>query len=91
VPDVSENIEADVISMVREAARVGDVPIDLDTSLEQLGIESLDMVELLFAIEDRFGIDVPYNANAVGESGLAKVRDVVAAIQQLISQRAAQA
>ena len=91
MPDVSENIEADVISMVREAARVGDVPIDLDTSLEQLGIESLDMVELLFAIEDRFGIDVPYNANAVGESGLAKVRDVVAAIQQLISQRAAQA
>lgn len=88
---MSEDIEADVISLVRDAARVGDVPIDLDTSLEQLGIESLDMVELLFAIEDRFGIDVPYNANAVGESGLAKVRDVVTAIRQLISQRTAQA
>ncbi|MBQ1497038.1 MAG: acyl carrier protein [Sphingomonas sp.] len=88
---MNEDIEADVISLVRDAARVGDVPIDLDTSLEQLGIESLDMVELLFAIEDRFGIDVPYNANAVGESGLAKVRDVVTAIRQLISQRTAQA
>ncbi|MEP9359962.1 acyl carrier protein [Sphingomonas sp. KR3-1] len=88
---MNEDIEADVISLVREAARVGDVPIDLDTSLEQLGIESLDMVELLFAIEDRFGIDVPYNANAVGESGLSKVRDVVTAIRQLVSQRTAQA
>lgn len=84
---MSETIEAQVISLVRDAARAGSIPIDLDTSFEQIGIESLDMVELLFAIEDRFGIDVPYNANAI-DAGMATVGDVVAAIRQLIAGRA---
>lgn len=33
------------------------------TSLEEIGFDSLDLVELIFLIEDRFGVDIDYNAN----------------------------
>lgn len=33
------------------------------TTLEEIGFDSLDLVELIFLIEDRFGVDIGYNAN----------------------------
>lgn len=33
------------------------------TSLEEVGFSSYDFVELVFKIEDRFGIEIDYNAN----------------------------
>ncbi|MEL6288060.1 MAG: acyl carrier protein [Pseudomonadota bacterium] len=37
--------------------------IGLDTKLEDLEIESLDLAMIVFDIEDSFGIEIPYNAN----------------------------
>ena len=37
--------------------------IGLDTKLEELDIESLDLAMIVFDIEDSFGIEIPYNAN----------------------------
>ncbi len=37
--------------------------IGLDTKLEDLDIESLDLAMIVFDIEDSFGIEIPYNAN----------------------------
>jgi acyl carrier protein len=34
-----------------------------DTRLADINIESLDLVEIIFEIEERFKIEVPYNAN----------------------------
>lgn len=33
------------------------------TSLEEIGFDSLDLVELIFLIEDRFNVDLSFNAN----------------------------
>lgn len=33
------------------------------TTLEEIGFDSLDLVELIFLIEDRFSIDIGFNAN----------------------------
>ena len=37
--------------------------IGLDTKLEELDIESLDLAMIVFDIEDSFGVEIPYNAN----------------------------
>lgn len=37
--------------------------IALDTELQDLSIESLDLAMIVFDIEDTFGIEIPYNAN----------------------------
>lgn len=34
-----------------------------DTKLQELGVESLDLIEIIFALEEKFDINIPYNAN----------------------------
>ncbi len=41
-----------------------------EKSLEDLGIDSLGLVESIFAIEEAFDISVPFNANEPTESRL---------------------
>lgn len=37
--------------------------IPMDTQINELGIESIDLAVIIFDIEDTFGIEIPYNAN----------------------------
>lgn len=42
------------------------IPIELltpDVRLQDLGAESLDFVEVLFELEEKFDISIPFNAN----------------------------
>ena len=47
--------------------------ISMDQSLADLGIDSLGLVESIFAIEEAFDIQVPFNANDPSEIGRAHV------------------
>lgn len=64
----------------RDPAELGD-----DTELAAIGIESLDAVEIIFAVEDRFGIDIPYNANAAGAFEMTTVGAVIRSVEGLIN------
>lgn len=52
--------------------------------LDELGIESLEAVEMVFELEDRFGIEIPVNANNTGEV-FKTVADVVRLVEELVS------
>jgi acyl carrier protein len=53
----------------RRAGGAGAVDdVALDATLEDLGIDSLGLVESIFAIEEAFDIQVPFNANEPEES-----------------------
>ena len=56
--------------------------IGLDTKLEELDIESLDLAMIVFDIEDSFGVEIPYNANEEVEDfkTVGSVADRVAAL-----------
>ena len=43
-------------------------PAELQGSdwLDELGIESLEVIEMIFELEDRFGVEIPVNANSAG-------------------------
>lgn len=86
---MADSISARVIEIIAEQAvlEVGDV--SMDSTPEELGIDSLGLVESIFAIEEAFDIEVPYNANepAKSEFDLSSVRAIVDAVRQLISQR----
>lgn len=62
----------------------------MDTaSLQDLGIDSLGVVEVIFAIEEEFDISVPFNANDPEASNfdVSSVQAISAAVQQLIEQQ----
>lgn len=58
-----------------------------DSELASLGIESLDLLELVYEIETQFSIRVPYSANDPGELRLSTVGDVVRAVEAAINAR----
>ena len=59
--------------------------ITLDSSLEELGVTSLDSISLVFDIEDKYGIEVPNEAL----KQLRTVRDIVEGVEKLLSSRSA--
>jgi acyl carrier protein len=61
--------------------------IGLDDNLQELGIESIDALEMVFDLEEKFDIQIPYNANSAA-TDFATVGDVVRAIQGLMDQKA---
>ena len=56
-----------------------------ESNLASLGIESLDLLEIVFEIETQFDIHVPYNANEADKLALATVGDVVRTVQAVIN------
>ena len=57
----------------------------MDSTLESLGIDSLGLVESIFAIEEAFDITVPFNANNPEDSDfdISSVESIIAGIERL--------
>lgn len=60
-----------------------------EARLEALGMDSIDMVEVLFAIEESFDISVPFSPSAPQDDGpeLTTVASVVEAVRALVAAR----
>ncbi|MDQ1847986.1 acyl carrier protein [Gemmobacter fulvus] len=80
-----------VIAILAEQAVMDVSDIRLEDSLEDLGLDSLGLVESIFAIEEAFDISVPFNANSPDRSGfdISSVAAIIAAVEGFVAQRAA--
>ena len=56
---------------------------NVDTDLAEAGYESLDVIETVFAVEEEFNIDIPFNANSSESLELRTVGDIVAVVQAM--------
>ena len=76
---------ADIISDTSEIPREEITP-DSHT-IDDLGIDSLGLVESIFAIEEEFDITVPFNANdpSASEFDISSVTSVIAGVERLIA------
>ena len=68
---------------------VGDVAGE--NTLEDLGIDSLGLVESIFAIEEEFDISVPFNANEPDKSefDISSVDAIIKAVEALLKDQKA--
>jgi acyl carrier protein len=71
------------------AKQLSRAPEDItdDSDLTSLGIESLDLLEIVYEVETQFGIQIPYNANEPGAVALSTVGDVVRTVETLVNAR----
>lgn len=78
-----------VIEIIAEQAVLEPSDVSMDSTLEDLGIDSLGLVESIFAIEEEFDISIPFNANEPTESDfdITNVTAIVGGIEKLISQQ----
>jgi acyl carrier protein len=84
------NVTDKVIAIIAEQAVLDVADVTMDSTMESLGIDSLGLVESIFAIEEAFDISVPFNANDPGQSGfdISSVAAIVAGVERLIAEQA---
>jgi len=80
-----EQIKEKIYDIFAKEARIEREKLALDTKLEELGIESLDMVQILFGIEDTFDVYVPQDED---DFKLVTMKDVVDGVKQLLAEKA---
>jgi acyl carrier protein len=83
------NMENDIIEIVAKQAKVDGATLKADTRLSELDLQSIDIIELIFAIEDKFDIEVPYSPNDLNSSGISfeTIGDLVAAVERLTTEQ----
>ena len=86
---MTADVAARVIAIIAEQAVLDVTEVSPEMRLDELGIDSLGLVEAIFAIEESFDISVPFNANEPGKSGfdMTSVASVIAAVEGLIARR----
>ena len=84
------DVATDVMSVIKKKIRVDRADITPDDKLTELGLESLDALELVFDLEEKFDIEIPVNANDAQIGGFERVSDVIAAVQKIIDKKKAQ-
>ena len=84
---MSEDVSSRVRTILAEQAMLEPSDVTPEQSLEDLGIDSLGLVESIFAIEEEFDIQVPFNANEPnqGEFDISSVQSIINAVQQLVA------
>mgnify|MGYP000473893257 FL=1 len=83
------NVEKKFIEIIAELAVLEVEDVSLDSSLDSLGIDSLGLVESIFAIEETFDIQIPFNANDPQNSDfdISSVATIIAGIQELVAKK----
>lgn len=89
---MSKSIAETIIAILAEQAVLDVADVKLESSLVDLGLDSLGLVETVFAIEEAFDVQVPYNASA-GENeqphpfDTSTVSSIVRAVEMLVAQK----
>jgi acyl carrier protein len=68
----------EIIAIISEEARIDVAKLTPDASLASLDIASLDVVSVLFAIEDKYGVDIPAE-DVASAATLGEFVDIIAA------------
>jgi acyl carrier protein len=79
------NIKEQVIIIIAEQAMLEPSDVTLASTPEDLGIDSMGLVESIFAIEEAFDISIPFNANepAASDFDISTVATIIAGIERL--------
>jgi acyl carrier protein len=82
MPDVTE----DVLDVIAKTQRMPREKITLDSRFEELGMDSMDAVNILFALEEKFDITIPDEA----AKQIRSIREMVEGVQKLADAKAVQ-
>lgn len=88
----------DVRSIIAQSLKIPIERLTPDTRLDDLGAESLDVIEIVFALEEKFDISIPFKAeqgtrvtvpgkNGPEEIEFATVGDVANIVQKLVASK----
>jgi acyl carrier protein len=77
--------EQAIIDIIAKTCSIERERITLDSTLKDLDVHSLDAVQVLFEIEDRFNITVPERED---QYSAGTVRDLIEGVDKLLAEKA---
>ena len=88
---MSDQVAERIAEIIAEQALVEPEQIKPETTPEDLGLDSLALVEVVFGIEEAFDISVPYNANDPESTDfdISNFAAIVTGVKKLIADREA--
>jgi acyl carrier protein len=75
----------DIVEMIKARTSHTGGTLDLSESLDNLGLDSMEVVSLIFDIEEKFNIQIPINANMDIESKT--LADLIQAVDRLMADK----
>ena len=84
-PNPEPELASRVAAVIAKTQKIPLESVTLDKTFEELKIDSLDGINLLFAVESEFDIDIPDDA----ARQIRSVREMVEGIEKLIAAKAA--
>ena len=83
---MSSNVTEEVLGVIADTQRVPREKITIDSRFEELGMDSMDAVNVLFALEEKFDITIPDDA----AKHIRSIREMVDGVQRLVDAKAVQ-
>ena len=80
---MSDDIFGIVVTSIAEIKKIAPDSIRMDSTFEELRMDSLDGLELFFQLEDAFNLTIPDER----ARSLRSVRDIVDAVEKLLSEQ----
>jgi len=83
------SVQDRIIEIIAAQALLDVSDVTPESTLEELGIDSMGLVECIFAMEEEFDISIPFNANDPSESDfdISSVATITFAVNSLISRQ----
>ncbi len=78
------DFEASLLEIIKEHAVGLTGELTRDTQIADLGIDSFSVVEIIYEVEEKLGVEVPFNANENPFGEMNSVGDLIDALDKLI-------
>jgi acyl carrier protein len=87
---MSDTVKDKIIAIIAEEAVMSPSDLRMEMTLDELGVDSLGLVESIFKIEEAFDISVPFNANEPGDTefDISSIGAIIAGVERLVAARA---
>jgi len=84
---MAEDLTQRVLKTIATSKRIPPETVMIDSEFQQLGIDSMDAVEILFALENEFDISIPDEE----VRNVRNVRQMAEGVEKLVAAKAAAA
>jgi acyl carrier protein len=82
---MSDELIERVRKVIAASKRIPEESVTVDSAFEELGIDSMDAVEILFALENEFDINIPDEE----VKSVRNVRQMVEGVERLLAAKSA--
>lgn len=77
------DVAAEIMQIIGSKTNSGYGVVGLTDRLDELGLDSLSVVELTFVIEEKFDVEIPFNANF--DIKAKTVQDLIKTVEALVA------